>query len=340
MTTSVSSSTFAAPEVGLYSVSQLHDEIGRALERAALGRVWVTGVITGLRNTSRFCSFELVEYADDAADKVRATLPVGAFRRTAADMAAVLASVGLELADGLEVAVWGRLDPNPAFGRLRLLAEGVDPRASVGAAVLARDKVVAELDAAGVLAAQTRLELPGSVRRLGLVSSPSAAGRADVWAVLERSPAPVEVVEAAAAMGGPHAPAEVARALDLLAGAGVDLILVARGGGARSDLAAWDAPELAEAIAACPVPVWVALGHAGDRTVADLAAHRSHPAPSAAAAAVVALVEAAEQRRAAAEAAARHRAELAAARRRQRQAIAGALGVALVLVAVLWSLAR
>ena len=338
MTTGQFHSASPAPETGLFTVSQLHDEIARALEGAGLTRVWVSGVVTGLRPGPRFSSWELVEYDHDDATTVRAVLPVGAFRRQAADIAAVLAEVGLEFADGLEVALWGRLDPNPAFGRLRLVAEGVDPRASVGAAVVARDRVVAELGAAGVLGAQQALHLPEVIRRVGLISSPAAAGRADVLAVLERSSLPVQVVEAAAAMAGPQAPAEVARALGLLAGACVDLIVVARGGGARSDLAPWDSPELARAIAACPVPVWMALGHARDRTVADLAAHRSHPAPAAAAAAVVATLEAAAPRQVAEATAARHVADLAGARRRQRYAVA--LAVVAVLVAILWATAR
>ena len=328
-----------APDSPVATVSQLHERVLDALTGAGLATVWVSGVITGLRQGPRFTSWELVEYGDDAA-QVRAVLAVGAFRRSAAEMVAVLRDVGLELTDGLEVAVWGRLDPNPAFGRLRLVAEGIDPRASVGAAVIARDQVVAELEAGGELAAQQRLQVPALIGRLGLISSAAAAGRADVLAVLARSPAPVQVVEAPAAMAGPQAPAEVARSLEYLAGAGVDLILVARGGGARSDLAPWDSAELARAIARCPTPVWVALGHAGDRTVADMAAHRSHPAPSAAAAAVVASVEAVVQRRAQETASHQHRIELATARRRLQYAVAAAVAVALVLAAVVWVMTR
>lgn len=325
----------SVPETGLLSVSEVHEEIGRALEGAGLTRVWVSGVISGLRRGPRFSNWELVEYAEDAAT-VRAVLPVGAFARQAAEISAVLAEVGLELADGLEVAVWGRLDPNPAYGRLRLLAEGIDPRASIGAAVVARDRVVAELQASGLLAAQQALSVPDTLRRIGLISSPGAAGRADVLAVLDRCPVPLDVVEVAAAMAGPRAPDQVARALGLLGTSGVDLILVARGGGARSDLAPWDSPDLACAIARCPTPVWVALGHASDRTVADLAANRSHPAPSAAAAAIVAILEAAAQRQAQATTATEHSAALATAQRRQRHAMAVAAVVLVVLMTLIW----
>ena len=327
------------PESPVLTVSELHADVLDALAAVGLTRVWVSGVISGLRQSPRFSSWELVEYGADAT-QVSAVLTVGAFRRPAAGITATLRAVGLELADGLEVAVWGRLDPNPAFGRLRLLAEGVDPRASVGAAVVARDQVVAELEASGELAAQQALVVPAAIRRVGLISSAAAAGRADVLAVLARSPEPVQVVEAPAAMAGPQAPGEVARSLALLSDARVDLILVARGGGARSDLAPWDSPGLARAIARCPTPVWLALGHASDRTVADMAANRSHPAPSAAAAAVVATVEAAVRHQVHVAATSQQRAELATAQRRLRHAVAAVVVVALVLAAVLWGIAR
>jgi exodeoxyribonuclease VII large subunit len=290
--------------------------------------------VTGFRRSGRFASWELVEHGHDASE-VRAVLCVGAFAREFAEIAAVLAGAGVELADGLEVTLWGRLDPNPAYGRLRLLAEGADPRTSVGAAVLAREQVMAELEASGQLRAQQALPTPAGARRVGLVSSPAAAGRVDVLAVLARSTVPFEVVEASAAMGGPHAPREVARALGILATSPVDLILVARGGGARSDLAAWDSPELARAIARCRVPVWVALGHARDRTVADMAAQRSFPAPSAAAAALVAEADAAAQSEQAAATASLYRAQLSRSRHRARWAVGVAVLAVVILVLML-----
>ncbi len=88
--------------------------------------MWVSGVVTGLRRGPCFTTWELVEYGEDAA-RVRAVLSVGAFPRELAEITSVLDGAGLELADGLEVTLWGGLDPNPGFGRLRLLAPSVDP---------------------------------------------------------------------------------------------------------------------------------------------------------------------------------------------------------------------
>ena len=321
----------ADPADGAMSVSQLHRLLDNAVRSAGLVEVWVTGTVTGLRPGPRFTTLELVDYEADGST-VQSVLSVGMFTAHARQIRKTLAMAGTELTDGLQVALWGPLDLNPRYGRLRLLAQRVAPRTTVGAAVLVRDDLMAELQRSGRLRAQESLPVPASPRRIGLVSSPTAAGRADVLEVLGRSPVPVEIVEAQAAMSGPAAPAEVARAIGLLASASVDVVLIARGGGAKSDLAAWDSRPVALAITACPVPVWTALGHATDHTVADSLAAACHPTPSAAAAALVASAEAHLRERTLEAERARHELQLAASRRRARYALA--LAAVLIVLAV------
>ena len=316
------------------SVTDLHRLLDDAVRSAGLVQLWVAGTVTGLRPGPRFTTLELVEYEADGAT-VQSVLSVGMFARDAREIKKTLARAGTELADGLQVALWGPLDLNPRYGRLRLLAQRVDPRTTVGAAVLARDELVAALEATGRLRAQASLTVAASPRRIGLVSSPAAAGRADVFDVLPRSPVPVESGEAQSAMSGPGAPAEVARAIGLLGGAGVDVVLIARGGGAKSDLAAWESRPVALAITACPVPVWTALGHATDHTLADSLANACHPTPSAAAAAIVARAEAAVRAAEEEVARRRHRQELAASHARARRAVVVAVLVVLVAIVVL-----
>jgi exodeoxyribonuclease VII large subunit len=256
-------------------------------------------------------------------------------------MSQVLAAAGVDLVDGLELSVYGRLEPAPSYGRLRLLAQGVDPRVAVGASALRRQELLAELEESGELLSQKRLVLPPTIRRLGLISSSTAAGRADVLSVLSGAPKPIEVVDASSAMSGPAAPAAVARALDRLEARGVEAIVLARGGGARSDLVAFESPEVAHAIARCAVPVLTALGHATDRTVSDIVAHSAFETPSAAAAVVVVVVARAEavvRKEEAAVIDRGHQVQLVRARHRARWALLVALVAVVVLVAVLASL--
>ena len=313
-----------------WTVSEVHAGLDGALANAGMGQLWVVGTISSLRRTRGFVSLELVEYQPNAST-VRAVLPVGIFRRAAADIEQVLAAVGARLEEGVEVALYGRLESNGAYGPLRMVGLGVDPRVAVGAAALARDEAVRQLEASGAMVAQRALVLPAVPRRIGLVSAEEGAGRADVIEVLRRSAHAFEVVEARAAMSGPAAAAQVARALAGLCGKGVDVIVLARGGGARSDLVPFDSAELATAIASCRVPVLAAIGHATDRTVCDMVAHASFPTPSSAAAALVARAEAWARDQQAAVVQVKRAEELVAARRRSRAATL----VALVAIAVL-----
>ena len=327
-------SAAAAPA---WTVSQVHAGLDAALTNAGMRQLWVVGTVSGLRRKNGFVSLELVEYQPDATT-VRSVLPVGIFRQAAADIDRVLAGAGVRLEDGVEVAMYGRLESNGAYGPLRLVGLAVDARIAIGAAVLARDELVRELEASGAMTAQRALVLPAVPRRIGLVSSLESAGRADVIDVLRRCGHGFELVEARAAMSGPTAPAQVARALSGLCHKGVEVILLARGGGARSDLVAFDSPELARAVAACRVPVLTALGHATDRTVCDMVAHAVFPTPSAAAAALVARAEAEAREQEAAAVQVRQAEQLAVARRRSRTAVLVAIAAVVVLVLVLLAL--
>ncbi len=124
----------------------------------------------------------------------------------------------------------------------------------------------------------------------------------------------------------------------MLRGAGVDVILIARGGGAKSELAPWESRPVALAITACPVPIWTALGHATDHTLADSLAQLCYPTPSAAAAALVARAEAAVRAEEQSAERRRHQEQLATTRR--RAGVAVAVAVLLVLAVVVVLLAR
>jgi hypothetical protein len=88
---------------------------------------WVVGTVSSLRRKNGFVSLELVEYQRDATT-VRSALPVGVFRQAAAEIDRSLAGAGVRLEDGIEIALYGRLEPNGAYGQLRMVGLGVDPR--------------------------------------------------------------------------------------------------------------------------------------------------------------------------------------------------------------------
>jgi exodeoxyribonuclease VII large subunit len=105
----------------------------------------------------------------------------------------------------------------------------------------------------------------------------------DILRVLERRAPGLRAVIASCRVQGEGAAGEIVEAIQRLDRHGVDVIVVARGGGSLEDLWAFNEEIVARAIVAASVPVVTGIGHEIDLTIADLAADLRAPTPSAAA---------------------------------------------------------
>ncbi len=139
------------------------------------------------------------------------------------------------------------------------------------------------LEAEGLFDPARKRRPPVFPRRLGIVTSLDAAALRDVCHVLERRWPSVEVFVAPTRVQGSEAPGEIVAALESIAKAGVDVVIITRGGGSIEDLWAFNEEIVARAIAACPVPTIAGVGHETDTTIADFVADVRAPTPSAAA---------------------------------------------------------
>lgn len=278
---------FEADDGGLptFTVSALVGEINGALRRSFADGVWVRGEIQGWRDTSAgHAYFNLVEDSDGT----KATLPVSWFTNSRARLRPVLQKHRLRLADGLKVRIHGYLDVYAPSGRLGLKMSGIDPRYTLGELALQRDDVVRRLVAAGLFDANRAKPLAVVPLCIGVVSSVGSAAWHDFTHELELSGIGFDLRVVDVRVQGEWAVPMVTGAIRHLGGvSGIDAIVVIRGGGARSDLAAFDAEEVALAIATSPVPVLTGLGHEIDRSVADDVAYLSLKTPTACAGALV-----------------------------------------------------
>src|SRR5205807_6830951 len=146
----------------------------------------------------------------------------------------------------------------------------------------------AKLEAEGLFAAARKKPIPSLPSRIGLVTSPQGAALRDILNILLRRHHSVNVLIYPAQVQGEAAALEVAAGVRYLSErAGVDVIIVARGGGSAEDLAAFNHEGLARTVAASAVPVISAVGHETDFTILDFVADLRAPTPSAAAELVI-----------------------------------------------------
>ena len=165
--------------------------------------------------------------------------------------------------------------------------DAVDPRHTLGKLAADRDRVLRALAADGLLDRNATLPMPLVPLRLGLVTSDDSAAANDVLHELERSGLGFAVQLVDARVQGADAVTSLCAALAHLHGADVDVVLLVRGGGARTDLVAFDDEQVARAVATMPVPVVTGIGHEIDRAVVDEIAHTATKTPTAAAGVVI-----------------------------------------------------
>ena len=263
------------------TVTELNRAARRALQDAFAGPVWVRGEVQRLvRSKPGHVYFDLVD-KDELRDRVRSKVRVALFRDDREAVERKLRDAGLELSDDVEIRIAGRVGFYVERGEFQLVMHSVDPSFTVGRLAAERERLLRALAAEGLLAANAAYPLPAVPLRVALVSSGGTAAYEDFVHELELSGFAWRVVHADVRVQGNVAPRRLARAVREVSGRDVDVIVLVRGGGARTDLAPFDAETLARAIAASPVPVITGIGHEIDRTVADEVAHTACKTPTA-----------------------------------------------------------
>ncbi len=189
--------------------------------------------------------------------------------------------------DGLKVVARGSLRVYSPKGEYQISVELVEPLGK-GSLQQAFEELKEKLAKEGLFDPARKRPLPMLPRRIGVVTSPTGAVIRDILRVLARRFASLEVLIYPARVQGVEAAGEIVagiRALGALSG--LDVLIVARGGGSLEDLWPFNDEAVARALAASPLPTISAVGHETDFTIADFVADVRAPTPSAAAEMVV-----------------------------------------------------
>lgn len=194
--------------------------------------------------------------------------------------------INFALSDGLEVIITGRLTTYPARSNYQIVAASIE-MAGVGAILKMLEERKQKLSREGLFDASRKKPLPKLPTTIGVVTSPTGAAFQDIQNRL-RERFPVHVILYPATVQGQTAAAEVAAGIRYFNNAkNVDVIIVARGGGALEDLLPFSEEIVVRAVAESEIPVITGVGHEPDWMLVDFAADYRAPTPTGAAEAVV-----------------------------------------------------
>ena len=256
-------------ETKIFPVSPLTSYIRDLLEKDSnLVDIWVTGEVSNLARPGSGHSYFSLREGDS-------TLRCAMFK---------YAGMGAELLnEGDSIIVHGKVSIYPQRGDLQLVVDLVQPEGT-GELQLKFEQLRAKLEQEGLFDPSRKRELPKFPNKVAVVTSVSGAVWHDIVDVFQRRYPLAELVLFPTSVQGEAALPEIIGSFnELNLHKGIDVVILARGGGSKEDLSVFNEEDLARAVFSSNYPVISAIGHETDTTIVDLVADVRAPTPSAAA---------------------------------------------------------
>ena len=273
-----------------YTLYQLNQAIKESLKLVIPDTIWVRAEIHNIStNYSGHCYIDLVEkseFNDQIIAKQRATIWASTYRVLAQKFQQATNS---SLQAGMKVLVEVSVEFHELYG-LSLNVKDIDPTYTLGELQRRRLEIIQRLKNCGLIDKNKRLPMPRLVQRIAVISSPTAAGYADFVHQLQNNSYgfAYDITLFPAIMQGTQTEESILVALDkifhsslLTPHSSFDIVVIIRGGGATSDLQAFDSESLAERCANFPLPIITGIGHLRDETILDLVAYLNLKTPTA-----------------------------------------------------------
>lgn len=190
--------------------------------------------------------------------------------------------LNFRMTEGMAVIVFGSVSVYERDGRYQLYAREI-MQEGAGKLYEAYEALKKKLLAEGLFDEEHKQDIPKYPKRLGVVTARTGAAVQDIINVSLRRNPWLQIVFCPATVQGEGAAQSVVRGIHALEEAGVDVMIVGRGGGSIEDLWAFNEEMVARAVYECKIPVISAVGHETDTTIIDYVADLRAPTPSAAA---------------------------------------------------------
>src|SRR5690554_726433 len=230
----------------IFTIYGLNTEVRQVLEQG-FGSIWLVGEISNFSTPSSGHWYFTLK---DERAQIRAAMFRNANSR-----------VRIRPQHKMQVLVRAKLTVYEPRGDYQLIIEHMEDS---GAGLLQQkyEQLKAKLQSQGLFAAEHKQALPESIKKVGVITSPTGAAIRDVLAVLRRRDPSIEVVIYPSAVQGQAATGELLNMLQrAITRNEVDVLILTRGGGSLEDLWCFNDEQLAYAIHSSPLPIISAVGH-------------------------------------------------------------------------------
>jgi len=235
-----------------------------------LQQIWITGEVSSASQYSSGLFFTLQD------PEVKASLNCVVWNHA-------LTRLMTEPTVGAQVVVLGTLRIYPPRGQYQLMVNQVLPGGE-GLQALRYRQLRDRLAAEGYFDRDRKQPIPSHPQIVAVITSRQAAAWGDIQRTLKRRYPGLHVLFCPALVQGKQSPNAIVKAIQQVERDGrAEVIILARGGGATEDLAAFNDERVVKAIATCPIPIISGIGHQRDESLADLAADLHVHTPTAAA---------------------------------------------------------
>ena len=252
-----------------YTVSNLNMSIRELLEHQFTD-VWVKGEISNFHHhpSSGHMYFTL----KDTGSELRCTM----FRINNSFLK-------FKPSDGMEVRLFGLVTVYERRGQVQLKVSIMEPL-GLGDLYKSFELLKKSLNDEGLFLDENKEKIPPYPNNIGIITSGSSSACQDILNVLSRRAPNTNILIISVKVQGDGAAKEIVDAIEMFNEyGGIDLLILARGGGSIEDLWSFNEENVARAIFTSSIPVISGIGHETDFTIADFVADLRAPTPSAAA---------------------------------------------------------
>ena len=266
------------------TLSQLNTNVSREMKNAFPATYWVMAETSDVRINNGHCYLELVEKNPAGTGliaKARGYIWASTFELLKPYFEQ---TTGRDFTSGLKILVNVSIDFHSVYGYGLNICD-IDPNYTLGDLQARRQVILRQLEEEGILTLNKELTIPYLPQRIAVISSATAAGYEDFCRHLADNRQGFVFYSRLfpAVMQGDQTESSIISALDKLFEYKdlFDVVVIIRGGGATSDLSAFDSYELAANCAQFPLPIITGIGHERDDTVLDFIAFHRAKTPTA-----------------------------------------------------------